>query len=67
MNSKDRGDPQPDRGKDNEHGHGQSGHGQNGGGRPQRPTTAAPLPSKVLTEIHFEFWHDITEQVRSKT
>ncbi|GGD30516.1 hypothetical protein GCM10010989_00750 [Croceicoccus pelagius] len=46
-------DPQPDRGRDNE-------HRPDKGGRPVKPTTSAPKPTKKLSELNSEFWHDIT-------
>jgi len=54
MSQEKKPDPNPGHGHDDEDGHGQ-GHG----GRKPPITPSAPLPSKKLTELDFEFWHDI--------
>ena len=46
-------DPKPDRGQDDEHGH---------GGRKPPITPSAPMPLKPLTELDFDFWHSITKR-----
>ena len=46
-------DPQPEHGKDNEPGRGH--------GRPVTRNNSAPVPSRPLSEIDFEFWFDITK------
>jgi hypothetical protein len=46
-------DPNPGHGQDDEHGH---------GGRKPPITPSAPMPSKKLTELNFEFWHGIMKR-----
>jgi hypothetical protein len=47
-------DPNPEHGKDDEHGHDP--------GRKPPITPSAPMPLKQLTELDFEFWHSITKR-----
>jgi len=49
-------DPQPDRGRDNEH------RPDHGNGRPVKPSPSAPVPSRTLTELDFDFWRNTTKR-----
>lgn len=52
MSQEKKPDPNPDHGHDDEHGH---------GGRKPPITHSAPMPLRQLTELDFEFWHNITK------
>ena len=46
-------DPNPEHGRDDEHGH---------GGRKPPITHSAPMPLKQLMVLDFELWHNITKR-----